>query len=466
MVAASPANHGIARATTPADRANLQPEGLAESSRGVERSDTPGTAHPAPLPDPERVHLDNIKIISRPNLSFVWMFIAALLGTSTMCSAQCSTFVYDFNSLSSGPLWGQDGWTMPTDGVISPNAQSGTGFDGTTAVSAFSSGAAQGSQRALSRPFTYFATSQPILWSLRTRAVSNSGNLVGVASLWFDPAPPPNTRAVIGFGLVRNNGAPIGHTFLFSGANGSGVNYRGDSLTLGDWYEIRISIDFSQVGGRATLEYRNLSMGQTMFTTDGTIVNRPLGQTPSSEGYTAHWMAVRVDNIGGSAVVDDLRFGGMFTLDGPASMLACPNGAATFNVSSSVGTGTYEWQVRPAGMQSWTPLVDGPVPGVGAITGSATPSLHVDRANDRFAPSGTAFRCVVSNDCGRSTSNEATLTVCIADYNCDNFINSQDVFDFLTCFFTPGCPADFNRDGTTNSQDFFDFLAAFFTGCG
>ena len=59
-----------------------------------------------------------------------------------------------------------------------------------------------------------------------------------------------------------------------------------------------------------------------------------------------------------------------------------------------------------------------------------------------------------------------TLRRCAADVNQDCVVNSQDLFDFLTCFFTPQCPeGDFTRDGVVNSQDFFDFLAAFFSGC-
>jgi hypothetical protein len=52
---------------------------------------------------------------------------------------------------------------------------------------------------------------------------------------------------------------------------------------------------------------------------------------------------------------------------------------------------------------------------------------------------------------------------CPANWNGDEFVNSQDFFDFLADFFANH--ADLNRDGFTNSQDFFDFLSGFFTGC-
>lgn len=55
--------------------------------------------------------------------------------------------------------------------------------------------------------------------------------------------------------------------------------------------------------------------------------------------------------------------------------------------------------------------------------------------------------------------------VCLGDFNHDNFVNSQDFFDFLTSFFSQLPNADFNNDGFINSQDFFDFLVAFFQGC-
>ncbi len=58
--------------------------------------------------------------------------------------------------------------------------------------------------------------------------------------------------------------------------------------------------------------------------------------------------------------------------------------------------------------------------------------------------------------------------VCPCDFDDSGSVNSQDFFDYVSCFFTGCSRADFNRFGGVNSQDFFDFLACFFdppAGC-
>ncbi|MGE3108463.1 MAG: GC-type dockerin domain-anchored protein [Phycisphaerales bacterium] len=63
--------------------------------------------------------------------------------------------------------------------------------------------------------------------------------------------------------------------------------------------------------------------------------------------------------------------------------------------------------------------------------------------------------------------NDETPSVpdCVADFNNDGIVNSQDFFDFVTAFFAGAAESDINYDGQRNSQDFFDFLTAFFAGC-
>jgi hypothetical protein len=55
--------------------------------------------------------------------------------------------------------------------------------------------------------------------------------------------------------------------------------------------------------------------------------------------------------------------------------------------------------------------------------------------------------------------------LCPADFNRDQHVTVQDIFDFLDAWFAGNPDADFNMDGATNVQDIFDFLSAWFTGC-
>lgn len=54
---------------------------------------------------------------------------------------------------------------------------------------------------------------------------------------------------------------------------------------------------------------------------------------------------------------------------------------------------------------------------------------------------------------------------CRADINDTGTLSVQDIFDFLSLYFTNDPRADFNLAGGVTVQDIFDFLAAYFTGC-
>lgn len=69
-----------------------------------------------------------------------------------------------------------------------------------------------------------------------------------------------------------------------------------------------------------------------------------------------------------------------------------------------------------------------------------------------LAGTGTDFRVFASEG-----------TECRADWNGDQRVNTQDLFEFLAAFFEEN--ADFNGDGRTDSLDVFAFLEPYLSGC-
>lgn len=54
---------------------------------------------------------------------------------------------------------------------------------------------------------------------------------------------------------------------------------------------------------------------------------------------------------------------------------------------------------------------------------------------------------------------------CPADFNADGAATVQDIFDFLTAWFSGAASADVNHTGDITVQDLFDYLTLYFTGC-
>jgi hypothetical protein len=75
--------------------------------------------------------------------------------------------------------------------------------------------------------------------------------------------------------------------------------------------------------------------------------------------------------------------------------------------------------------------------------------------------SGGSFRGV-GVACGPAGN---PTTCCPANFNQQGGVTIQDIFDFLTAFFSNDPSADFNASGAVTVQDVFDFLSAYFAGC-
>jgi hypothetical protein len=130
------------------------------------------------------------------------------------------------------------------------------------------------------------------------------------------------------------------------------------------------------------------------------------------------------------------------TTPDPQPATVCPGGTVMLS-TSPFGSGpiTNQWQIElgKPGSDNWLDLVDGPMPkvigGTATVSGATTPVLSIAGADEA---AGRRYRLAMSTPCGDLTTAPATLEVCDADFNCDNAINSQDFFDFLSSFFG-GC---------------------------
>jgi hypothetical protein len=158
----------------------------------------------------------------------------------------------------------------------------------------------------------------------------------------------------------------------------------------------------------------------------------------------------------------------------PSSHETCPTGSAMFAV---LATGTspffYQWQLQTA-PEVWQGMGNDPFPlpcGGGAFAYASpidSPAVTIGIRpcpGTPGVPQRFQIRCVVSNDCGTITSNEATYTICPADINCDGQLNVGDLLSFLSFYAAADAHADFDASGQIDVADFLAFLSAYATGC-
>lgn len=146
----------------------------------------------------------------------------------------------------------------------------------------------------------------------------------------------------------------------------------------------------------------------------------------------------------------------------PAFLTICPAATANFSVTAA-GTDplSYHWQYEsPA--NNWTDLDEGTNTNIGFITGVHSPSISITNLGSAAASN---YRVVITNTCGTIISNPAALTLCHADFNCDNTTDFFDYLDFVQAFADNDPTADFNNDAVIDYFDYLAFVQSFSTGC-
>jgi hypothetical protein len=97
------------------------------------------------------------------------------------------------------------------------------------------------------------------------------------------------------------------------------------------------------------------------------------------------------------------------------------------------------------------------------LTGTASAGV-----SGRFGPGNSRLRVIFLADVDTlgttstldDTNAAFTMIICLADYNRQNGVTVQDIFDFLAAWNDNNLEADFNVDGMVSVQDIFDFLSA------
>ncbi len=153
----------------------------------------------------------------------------------------------------------------------------------------------------------------------------------------------------------------------------------------------------------------------------------------------------------------------------PSPESVCSAGPALFSVTASGPVQSYQWQRETApGSNSFVNLPNGSSASFGGsanVGGATTQQLAVVGSPRLNAMDAVKYRCVVTGPCGSVTSGAALLTVCLADYDCNGFVNGDDFDSFVLEFYYGTAAADIDGNGFTNGDDFDQFVLAFEAGC-
>ena len=96
------------------------------------------------------------------------------------------------------------------------------------------------------------------------------------------------------------------------------------------------------------------------------------------------------------------------------------------------------------------------------VAGAGGAELRLDPAR---ASDAGVYRCFATGPAGEIASRAATVSVCIADFNGDGFLDFDDYIGFVGAFEGGGEAGDANGDGFVDFFDYADFVARFEAGC-
>lgn len=259
-------------------------------------------ARPSKPPVRQLPSMKNHNVVSKTFLSILLFLGFLSAGLPENLDAQVR---YDFNTLASGSLGGQDSWMRPSG--VHAVVVTGTGINPTRAVANSTNGDAN-ARRLFVLPY---AASQvnaafevDMQWQIGTVGYSRSlvtGGLLNSGTAW-----PAFQVGLYSAGNTRQ--------FYLGASNSEGIltTYKSlvpASIPDGAWLRLRLAFDFTANGGQGavTLFYRNLSDSSSDWTLAGPATSNvslslgSLGHVSARNPANWNFLSLRLNNLDSSA---------------------------------------------------------------------------------------------------------------------------------------------------------------------
>jgi hypothetical protein len=212
------------------------------------------------------------------NCSF--MVVVVFLGAAAVQADTLASI--DFTKYATGALIGQDGWTA-INGASDLAVTNGVGAANTTGQNAW------GSKPLSLGPYSGNTT---LVATARFYSIAGNDTVAGLCD-----ANQAGANWLPGVGIANEGGSAKAY-FRDVTVDVYGEHY-GDVLTVGDTYDMRMNMDLSVAGGRATVSYRDITAGQEAFTQDSKLVNVAMGLSQDGQGkYDFNALALRIAPYG------------------------------------------------------------------------------------------------------------------------------------------------------------------------
>ncbi len=180
-------------------------------------------------------------------------------------------------------------------------------------------------------------------------------------------------------------------------------------------------------------------------------------------------------DISGYRLLDLETGGDGYTLPVPAGTILQAGEIAVLaqlpaTLSSAGGVNYTADEIRAIYEASWGATTPGgapirwiPLGRWGARATNATPAAEVLTLTRGAVINDAAVDATVGSTSGPHPTRLRPL--CRADFNNDNVVSVQDIFDYLTAYFAGSPNANINGSGGVTVQDIFDYLTLYFAGC-